>query len=803
MKTKKASLTVSCTFFLLMCSVNSNAQVKVLTGKLIDAESKKNISGAVITPLSSSSTHSLIVSDSLGAFQIELKQFEKVRLAIKHIGYRDTTFQVSKLYSDTNIVIALFPNTYLLKEVDVRGKKEYISFDGEKMIVNGRYFESTATDAFDALKTVPGVILGNDNSISLNGRQDVTILFNGQKLTLSAQQAANMLKSIQPATIERIEVVTSKNAKYDAEGSAGIINIVTKKPLTDRYYIYLNSGVIVDKRVRTNHSINAYFKNKKLSGYATIAVTNNRNYSSSVTNATYSSINDSAQVAITGNSDNRDLYLTSNIGLNYDVNKTSLLGIFANLNRDYYKSDFDNFSIATGARSYQLGFQNRNKSDGLLNTVNLTYQKKIDTIGSFLKFLIGRIGGFSKDRSILSYDYNTSLGNFKVDNRVPLMGHQYIASIDFSKKIKTQFKIDLGAKVKSGFINNKISYDTLRNNLIYEDVINKSNLDYRENISAAYMLATLYKKAFSAAVGLRYEHTTMNNFYIDKGDRFKRNFDNFFPSFTLNHNSKNIKSSFNINRSIQRPNFEYINTYKQVIDRYTYSEGNASLKPYGTWDVSANNYLYGFAFLNFGYAHSKNVVVKVNKPVTDSLINVIQPNNALTRDIFYISLGSYLKFTEKWDGQLNLSGNTIKNNINENFYTTNYDSRWNARYNLSFSSSFAITKYFSINNYLSYNSRSRSYQNFSSGRWQDDFSINKSFKNNWRFSFLITDIFNTYKNETTIYSENYYSNASFNPNSRRASLNISYYFGKLKSSVNVDKSLEKEKERFNKDKVGN
>lgn len=779
----------------------SFSQSHLVVGHLRDHLTHKKIVGASVNIKPMNGEIQKLVSDVNGDFKIPVGG-DTYKIFIKHSNYKDTIITMLINQQDTALTIDLGAKDILLREVKVNSKKRSIQFDGEKMIVNNDFFRSTIIDGWEALGTIPGINLSNSNSLTLNGRSDVTILFNDQKVTLTSQQATAMLKGMQPNMIERIEIVTGKNAKYEAQGSAGIINIVTKRALADRYYVYLNSGLVIDKFIRTNHNGSAYFKSKKFSGYATAGITNNLTYNNSEAYSSYNSEGNSTNIKVLGTTKNRDLYLTSNLGFNYDSNSKNSFGFFANLNRDYYKSRLNNHSSATGMEAYELGFENRQRSDGLLNTINLNYMLKIDTLGSYLKVLAGRIGGYSKDKSTLSYDYNNSIGDFVVDNRVPMDGHQYVASLDMSKIINKKIKYDLGLRYTKGLINNSISYDTLRNGVHFSD-INQSALNYRENIFAAYLLITLKLKKLSIASGVRYEETLMENDYIDDGKQFSRNFNNFFPSLTFTYNSTNLKSSFNINKSLQRPNFEYINNYSQAIDRYTYSEGNPTLSPSFAWDFGVNNYLFNTAFFNFGFSTSKSTIIKVIIPEPERLVNIIQPNNALDTRIFYLSTGATVNIRKSWDAQINFSGNIKKNIVDPRFYSSEFDNNWNKTFFITLSSSYALTKTLSINNYLSYNSEITTYQTKIKSNWQSNLSLSKVFPKNWKASVLVTDIFNSYRNQVTNFSSGYYADFHYNPNSTRVSLSVSYFFGKLNSSVNEDNSLNKDIKRFNKDKLGN
>ena len=144
-----------------------------------------------------------------------------------------------------SVVLSDTGRTVYLEGVDVRGKKPIISFEGEKMIVNVERLEGTASlNMFEILRLVPGVVILNDQTIRLNGMGDITVLLNGRKQTMTADQAVRLLKSMPASNISEIEVYNGKSVRFDAAGSGGTLNIVTKANVADRYNIAFTNTVI-------------------------------------------------------------------------------------------------------------------------------------------------------------------------------------------------------------------------------------------------------------------------------------------------------------------------------------------------------------------------------------------------------------------------------------------------------------------------------------------------------------------------------------------------------------------------------
>jgi len=207
-----------------------------ISGTVIDSITKKPVDYASVALGRATSTKSTngSLTDSKGVFKIDNVAPGKYKLTISFIGYQTkviNSVETTPLKPDANLGrIILSPSAKALKEVTVTGQASIIENKVDKVVYNA---EKDATvsggNAGDVLRKVPMVSVDQDGNVSLRGSQNVRVLINGKPSGAVASSLADAMKMLPADQIKNVEVITSPSAKYDAEGSAGIINIITKR----------------------------------------------------------------------------------------------------------------------------------------------------------------------------------------------------------------------------------------------------------------------------------------------------------------------------------------------------------------------------------------------------------------------------------------------------------------------------------------------------------------------------------------------------------------------------------------------
>jgi len=779
-----------------------NAQTTELQGFVRDRETNAALVGTTVELTAADSVLARTQTDGTGKFSLTLHPMA-TELKISHKGYADTSVLIKSLDLEQDLTIHLQRAAVKIQEVVVEEKRPNIAFDGEKMVINNAHFADHSVDGLEALGKIPGALL-DGNTLTINGRSDYIILFNGVQTTMDNAQAIQMLKAMSPELIDRIELTLGGSASQDASGGGGVINVITKEPFSQKYWVFLNNRVTVDeKNVSSNHNGTFYYRVKNFSAYYFPAVSNNRNYSSSQVNSTYFNDDGSfSSLAVNGNANSHDLYWTNSLGLNYDLGKRTKLGLFSVLNFDDYHSDGSNLTVSEGNTSYSTRYTNRSRSDAQFNTLNFNVDHKVDTLGSDLKFLVGRIGGYSKEWSDLEYDYLSAQDNMELRNHAPLDGSQFLTKLDFKKVFRSGNRLEMGLKGTFGELNNDFVQDTLAPISSLASGISPFKTRYRENITAGYAMTVLKFGVFFVLPGLRYEHAAMENRYARSGDRFKLRFSDFFPSVRFGINKPKISSSISVSRSIYRPPLAYINDYERQINNYSYERGNPNLSPQFSWNFGLNNFIYNFWYFNLGFSRAEDVIVRTTRPEADGLYTIIQPNNALNREMLSLSTGADYDGIKNLELGLGFSGQLAKYEVKKNFEYINPPSNWNSSYAFGIRTTYKLPKSFRLSNQLGFTSRYENQQSKTRSYWRDDISLRKSFPGHNRFNLMlsVTDVFKSYRSATQTVSQQYFSDSRAFPISRKVILALSFGFGRLNKSVNVDDSLEGDAGRFVKER---
>jgi len=233
----KRVITLVTLVFAIFLSLNvlaDTAKPFNITGKVVDNDTGEALEYATVSLFNRADSTFVagIITNALGIFNLEAGE-GRYYLTIQFIGYQTKTLNVTvkKDTGDVNLgKINLFPDAALLDEVEVIAEKSTMSMTLDKRVFNvGKDLSSTAGNAIEVLENIPSVTVDVEGNVSLRGDDGVQILVDGKVSGLIGLSTQDALRNLQADMIERIEVVTNPSVRYDAEGSAGIINIVLKK----------------------------------------------------------------------------------------------------------------------------------------------------------------------------------------------------------------------------------------------------------------------------------------------------------------------------------------------------------------------------------------------------------------------------------------------------------------------------------------------------------------------------------------------------------------------------------------------
>ncbi len=749
-------------------------------------------------------------TDDSGSFSFDNINNGEYFLKATLVGLDDYISQIFTL-KNTNtdlgtISMAAFANN--LSEVTITAKKPLMEVKPDKVVLNvAGSVLATGDDALSLLRKAPGVLVDNNENITLLGKSGLVIYIDGKPSPLSSSELANMLKNMSSNDIESIEIISNPSAKYEAQGTAGIINIKRKK---------LNaagingSATMTGRQGRTNglnSNLNLNFRDEKINiaSSGSYFNSNNLNY-----NEFYRTQNNLGFQTLNENQNN-NTGVNSKIAADYYLDKKSTLGIIA----EYNESDFR----MTNVSETKLGSLRLLETDSLLLNNGLTTAKSKNTNlnanyyfdgGNETTFNIdANYGRYSRDNNSYTPNQYTTpdksriTSKFEVRSITPTVIDIMTLKVDYEQKLGTG-KISGGIKSALVKTDNSFNFYNISEGQenLNPDLSNK--FKYDEWVNAAYVNYNIQGKKIGYNVGLRVENSNT------KGDLkamnsvnsklVKRSYTNLFPSAGLSYMLSN-KHSFQLSygRRINRPNYQDLNPFEFQLDQLTFEKGNVFLNPEYTDNLQLAHTFAQKLTTTLSYSHTNNVITRLvdTSGIKGSFITWA---NIAYRKTYSIGLGAPFSISEKWSTYTNLNGVHTMNKadfgkgkvINLNVSSFNmyhqqsftFDKGWSAEVSGWYTSPSVWEGTFVMN-----------------AMWATGAGISKKFAGNKaKITINIDDIFktNVWSGESTF--GGLYMDVNGGWDSRRVRITFNYNFGKQLKGKNVKRSrgFEDEENRIKK-----
>jgi iron complex outermembrane recepter protein len=476
-----------------------------------------------------------------------------------------------------------------LNEVVVTARKAVLEVHADKMVYNvSSSINASGNSGLEMLGKAPGVIVDMDNNIILQGKSGVQVFINGRPSRLSGNDLSNFLESMRSDNIDYVEIITNPSAKYDAEGTGGIINIVLKK----------NVNLGFNGNLTGNFSQGIYAKG---------SVGTTLNYSAEKINL-YTNINTS----LDNWQDNfRETALQSGFLLNKKSDGLNTRKGFSFLGGlDYALSSKQSLSIdgrvfinkrdnkllsTTGIfDASDIGFGEILRAEVLDKMPTENYNLNVN-----YRFIPNKSSNFSVDLSLGKYsgDKNTFQPNDYLEassgSILRSFNSEYDAMtaidlrsalFDFEKKLKS-FTLSAGAKYSYISTNNQLEFYNIQNDLPVFDINKSNDFTYLEKISALYFIVNSKPTdKITINAGLRMENTSslgrLESEVPTEDNEVARNYTNFFPNISISFDDKkNSVISASFGKRITRPNYQDLNPFESRMSELSSWKGNPFLKP--------------------------------------------------------------------------------------------------------------------------------------------------------------------------------------------------------------------------------
>lgn len=582
-----------------------------ITGQVLDEETNQPVEFANIVLIDPATTKAVdgTVCDMEGKFTLAKLAEGTYTMNVTFIGYETKTIEniiVDKRGAIELPAIKLSTGAKVLNEVVIEGQRSLIEERVDRTVYNAEQDATTrGGDATDVLKRVPMLSVDMDGNVSMRGNSNILVLINNKPSTITASSVADALKQIPADQIKSVEVITSPSAKYDAEGSAGIINIITKKNTLQGATLNIDSGIGLRG---SNLGLNGNYRKGKmgfqLGGFGRAGYNVNGGFwNETITmnnNNTPDDPSDDYPETITQTADTRsnNLFGRYTLGWDYDINKHNYMAAsirYGVRNGTNYQDDVMRTAPA-GTQIWDSQSKNNSGTIDVSFDFTHTYEKPQRELSFSTQYSRN-----DRNNDFFNTYYRQPMDiDSLVKNNNKGVNQEITAQVDYQTPISDNQMLELGAKNITRSANSDYSYFYALGEGDYEpnteSAQNNNALNYDQNVTAGYISYTLTtKSAFSLKAGTRYEYTAINASYrvktSEQPDPEIPGYGVIVPSVNLSQKLKNgntVKLAYN--RRIQRPSIQYLNPNVNQQNIQNISVGNPDLDPEYT-----NNYELGYS----------------------------------------------------------------------------------------------------------------------------------------------------------------------------------------------------------------
>jgi len=502
---------------------------------------------------------------------------------------------VQKKTDSTRKKIDTLVKPVVLREVKISTRKNFIEQKIDRTVLNiDALISNAGTNALEVLEKAPGVQIDQDGKISLKGLEGVVVLIDNRPTHLSGAALASYLKSLPSGAINQIELIPNPPARYDAAGSAGIINIRTKKSQISGLNGSVNMGTAYSSNWRQNAGVDLNFRKNKVNVFGNAGYNWQHTWRDLDINRWFYDEKDALQSVFMQstifNIRNRTPNLKAGIDV-YATDKTTLGFVFTGTyNRGSSLKEVTAVAAnPMGVTDSLITALNAEKSGQNSNGLNFNYSHKYDSLGREITFDLDHISY----KNFAEQTFNNRILNYETDipstedlqANLPSNISIFSAKGDYEHPLKRKAKISAGFKTSFVNTDNIADYFIQKNGQQITDNDKTNHFRYKENINAAYVNFNKEWKRFSIQAGLRMEQTNMEGHQLGNAIRpdsiFSQHYTSLFPTihFSYKLDSNKNKLTLYYGRRVRRPYYQDLNPFIFLIDKFTYFAGNPYIRP--------------------------------------------------------------------------------------------------------------------------------------------------------------------------------------------------------------------------------
>ncbi|MDF1694651.1 MAG: TonB-dependent receptor [Saprospiraceae bacterium] len=591
------------------------------------------------------------------------------------VGYNDFRSELINLSGNPiNMgILKMVTSSVQLETAVVKARRSLVEVKPDRTVFNVEgTINSVGDNALGLLRKAPGVLVDNNNNISVLSRAGVLVYVDGKRLPLAGDELTAYLTNLPAEQIDRMEIITNPGAKYEAEGNAGIIDIRMKRDKSHGMNGSLSGTITQGKKMRGNLSSVGNYRNKLLNSFGTLGFNDGRRF-----NEMYFVNNQNGLRTDESNySENRDQGFNYRWGTDFFLGKNHTVGFLLTGGQSENTGESDNIIAISRLSSVNtidsvLVATNSSLQDRDRSTYNFNYafDNKAWTVNFDLDY-----GKYRNDSEYIQPNryFNSErtelLTEVLTEYDTPVDIDIYTAKVDFETDIGGG-RLGFGSKFsKVDTDNTFLFYNLIDGNRVQDD--RRSNqFNYDENVYAGYVnYQRKLNEKLNFSAGLRVEATDavgdLKAFLPElQEDPVDLEYTDFFPSAGLTYNlAYNKTLSFNYGRRINRPDYNVLNPFTVQLSELSFQKGNERLNP-----EIVNNFELGYT-LNFRY----NFKLSYSK-TTDQITRLIAPDdedpragfitwaNLAEQTVYGFNISAPFGVSENWNMFVNFNSGYLDN----------------------------------------------------------------------------------------------------------------------------------------------
>ncbi|OCX54884.1 hypothetical protein BEL04_10355 [Mucilaginibacter sp. PPCGB 2223] len=778
-------------------------QTKNVTGTVIDSVKNQPLGFVTVTLVDAATNAQLksTLTNDNGSFEIKGTGDKTYKIILAFIGYKNKTVTVGDKTDLGKILLSMAGKQ--LNEVSINEAKPIIKQEVDRIGYDVQADpENKAMTVLDMLRKVPMISVDASDNIKLKGSGDYKILINGKESSLIAKNPSDVFKAMPASNIQKIEVITTPPAKYDAEGLAGIINIITKKNADNGY----NGNISVRYNNVWGPGTNLNFTVKEgkigFGGYVGYNRQNKNATTQGNTNDVLVPTLNQTQ-ALTNTRDGDNVYGSGE--LSYEIDTLNLLtASFSHYNgtnnnsNDLFSTEYNGSNALI--QSYHLGSNNASVYSGYDFGLNyqLGFKHNKDQLLT-LSYKYSPSSNSQDNDAIYSQVFSPgiSLNNFKQHDKSGSKDQTF--QLDYVQPFKV-WSIEAGAKaiLRNSYSDFENLQQSTANSEYVIDPKQTNNLDYRQDVYGVYnsYQAKLTNWVFKG--GLRIEHTVIDaNFVSSAGTTLDRSYNNLVPSVSMQRTlTKTSSLTLGFTQRINRPGIWQLNPYIDKSNPKYVNVGNPDLQPVNNHSIelSYSNFAHGNITIATNYAFANNTIQNVtNFNPADSVTTSTYQNVGTNKRLGFDLNGNY-PITKKLN--ININAELVHVWLSGVYNGQFYDNRGNQGHVFTYTS-YKFGDTFNMGMNIGYDSRYVLLQGVDNDWFGYSVSATKDIlKKKATISIYVNNPFEKYKRLDFFSSGPNFVQSNYNNIlSRAIAISFQYKFGKL------DSQLKKNQRGINNDDV--